>query len=165
MAQIKENIKAPRHWPLWGKSTGDRWIPRTKDHNAENGSIWWRNHVHVIPILLQELQLKVFHPIQKTCNKTICYIWHNGQPYCSCIPIMGLWSSSWNATERWPLRTEGITNNTNLWPCTNHMCISEKIHHWFSLPLVRCEEITWTSAKLLSTGLLGIIFGETVIRL
>ena len=107
MAQIKENIKAPRHWPLWGKSTGDRWIPRTKDHNAENGSIWWRNHVHVIPILLQELQLKVFHPIQKTCNKTICYIWHNGQPYCSCIPIMGLWSSSWNATERWPLRTEG----------------------------------------------------------
>ena len=23
-AQIKENIKAPRHWPLWGESTGDR---------------------------------------------------------------------------------------------------------------------------------------------
>ena len=30
-AQIKENIKAPRHWPLWGEFTGDRWIPRTKD--------------------------------------------------------------------------------------------------------------------------------------
>ena len=29
-AQIEENIKAPRHWPLWGESTGDRWIPRTK---------------------------------------------------------------------------------------------------------------------------------------
>ena len=28
-AQIKENIKAPRHWPLCGKFTGDRWIPRT----------------------------------------------------------------------------------------------------------------------------------------
>ena len=27
--QIKENIKAPRHWPLWGDFTGDRWIPRT----------------------------------------------------------------------------------------------------------------------------------------
>ena len=25
-AQIKENIKAPRHWPLWGESTGDRRI-------------------------------------------------------------------------------------------------------------------------------------------
>ena len=29
-AQIKENIKAPRYWPLWGEFTGDRWIPRTK---------------------------------------------------------------------------------------------------------------------------------------
>ena len=26
-AQIKENIKAPRHWPLWGEFTGD--LPRT----------------------------------------------------------------------------------------------------------------------------------------
>ena len=32
LAQIKENIKAPRHWPLCGELTGDRyrWIPRTK---------------------------------------------------------------------------------------------------------------------------------------
>ena len=30
-AQIKKkNINAPRHWPLWGEFTGDRWIPRTK---------------------------------------------------------------------------------------------------------------------------------------
>ena len=28
-AQIRENTKAPRHWPLWGEFTGDRWIPRT----------------------------------------------------------------------------------------------------------------------------------------
>ena len=28
-ADIK-NIKAPRHWPLWGEFTGDRWIPLTK---------------------------------------------------------------------------------------------------------------------------------------
>ena len=27
--QIKENIKAARHWPLCGEFTGDRWIPRT----------------------------------------------------------------------------------------------------------------------------------------
>ena len=25
----KKNIKTPRHWPLCGKFTGDRWIPRT----------------------------------------------------------------------------------------------------------------------------------------
>ena len=29
-AQVKENIKLPRHWPLWGEFTGERWIPRTK---------------------------------------------------------------------------------------------------------------------------------------
>ena len=28
--QINENIKAPRHWPLWGEFTGDQWIPLTK---------------------------------------------------------------------------------------------------------------------------------------
>ena len=27
---IKENIKAPRHWLLWGEFTGHRWNPRTK---------------------------------------------------------------------------------------------------------------------------------------
>ena len=27
-AQIKENVKAPRHWLLWWEFTGDRWIPR-----------------------------------------------------------------------------------------------------------------------------------------
>ena len=28
--QIKENIKALRHWPLWGEFTGDQWNPHTK---------------------------------------------------------------------------------------------------------------------------------------
>ena len=28
-AQIKENIKATRHWPLCGEFNGDWWIPRT----------------------------------------------------------------------------------------------------------------------------------------
>ena len=30
LTQIKENIKAPRHWSLCGQFTGDRWIPRAK---------------------------------------------------------------------------------------------------------------------------------------
>ena len=33
-AQIKGNIKAPRHWPLCGEFTGD----------TEKVSIWWRHH-------------------------------------------------------------------------------------------------------------------------
>ena len=38
------NIKTTRHWPLWGESTGDRWIPRTKGQNMEKFSIWWHHH-------------------------------------------------------------------------------------------------------------------------
>ena len=41
----KESIKAVHHRPLWGESTGDRWIPLTKASNAESVSIWWRHHV------------------------------------------------------------------------------------------------------------------------
>ena len=29
-ARIKENIKAPRHWPLQVEFTGNRWIPLAK---------------------------------------------------------------------------------------------------------------------------------------
>ena len=28
-ADLKKNIKDPRHWPLCGEFTGDRWILRT----------------------------------------------------------------------------------------------------------------------------------------
>ena len=42
--QIKENIKAPRYWPLWGKSTGDQWFPSHRVLNTETVSIWWRHH-------------------------------------------------------------------------------------------------------------------------
>ena len=36
--QINENIKAPRHWPLWGE------FPAQRASNAENISIRWRRH-------------------------------------------------------------------------------------------------------------------------
>ena len=29
-AQIKDNIKALRHWPLWGEFTDPLWVPHTK---------------------------------------------------------------------------------------------------------------------------------------
>ena len=39
-AQIKEDIKAPGHWPLWREFTGHRWIPLQRAINAANVSIW-----------------------------------------------------------------------------------------------------------------------------
>ena len=43
--QIKENIKAPRHWPLCGEFTGTGELPAQRASYAENVSIWWRHHV------------------------------------------------------------------------------------------------------------------------
>ena len=50
-AQIKENIKAPRHWPLWGEFTGHPWIPRTKGQ--------WRG--------------KCFHLMTSSCFSDKCH--------------------------------------------------------------------------------------------
>ena len=38
-AQIKVNIKAPRHWPLCGEFTGTGEFPAQRASNAENVSI------------------------------------------------------------------------------------------------------------------------------
>ena len=43
---IKENIKAPRHWPLCGEFTGAGEFPAQMASNAENVSIWWCHHVY-----------------------------------------------------------------------------------------------------------------------
>ena len=43
--QIKENIKAPRHWPLCGEITGTGEFPAQRASYAKNVSIWWRHHV------------------------------------------------------------------------------------------------------------------------
>ena len=42
--QIKENTKAPRHWPLCGEFTGTGEFPAQRASYAENASIWWRHH-------------------------------------------------------------------------------------------------------------------------
>ena len=45
-AQIKENIKAPRHWPLWGNSMVTGEFPAQRTSNADNVFIWWRHHAN-----------------------------------------------------------------------------------------------------------------------
>ena len=43
-AQIKENIKAPRHWPLCEESPVTGEFPAQKASNVENVSIWRRHY-------------------------------------------------------------------------------------------------------------------------
>ena len=42
--QIKENMKAPRHWLLCGEFTGTGEFPAQRASYAKNVSIWWRHH-------------------------------------------------------------------------------------------------------------------------
>ena len=51
---MKENIKAPRHWPLCGEFTGTSEFPAQRASNAENVSIWWRYHDY----LTQDMKYK-----------------------------------------------------------------------------------------------------------
>ena len=51
--QIKENIKALHRWPLWGESTGYRWIPLTKGqqhgkcfHLITSSCVWGSTYSH-----------------------------------------------------------------------------------------------------------------------
>ena len=44
-AQVNENIKAPRNWPLSEEFTVTGEFPAQRVSNAENVSIWWRHHV------------------------------------------------------------------------------------------------------------------------
>ena len=73
-AQIKENIKAPRHWPLCREFTGE--FPAQMASNVENVSIGWRHHVD---IMYHTWLSGVFHAIminhvtQHLCNKTPKY--------------------------------------------------------------------------------------------
>ena len=53
--QIKENIKAPRHWPLCVEFTGTGEFPTQRAIYAENVSIWWRqNTLHSIDTLMPQ---------------------------------------------------------------------------------------------------------------
>ena len=56
-AQIKENIKAPRHWPLCGEFTGTGEFPAQRSSNAENVSIWWRHHESGTVLMLRNCYL------------------------------------------------------------------------------------------------------------
>ena len=77
-AQIKENMKAPRDWPLCGEFIGDPWFPAERASNAENVSIWWPTDAQT-PAMLRHQHprpcLKTFFPSWKFCPTLFCFQW------------------------------------------------------------------------------------------
>ena len=80
-AHIKENIKALRHWPVWGESTG---FPSQRASNAENVSIWWRRHVYGSRFMLSCIPFySLFISVTSLAP---------GQSYDCPVPVMQPWN-------------------------------------------------------------------------
>ena len=62
-AQLKENIKAPRHWPLCGNLPVTDEIPAQRASSTENVSSWWRFMIIVAGI-------------SQTCFRMKCPAWN-----------------------------------------------------------------------------------------
>ena len=113
-AQIKENIKAPRHWPLCGEFTGDRWISRTKmASNAENVSSWWRHpginiFVHMTSFSMSEEILWHLEALQDSRESMQC---HNAGQNID-RSLYDTESKEWlspGQCHHWNMSTHGIT--------------------------------------------------------
>ena len=50
-AQIEENTKVLRYWPLWGEFTGDRWIPQTKDWSVTRKMFQFDDVIMIIQMI------------------------------------------------------------------------------------------------------------------
>ena len=74
--QIKENIKAPRHWPLCGEFTGTGEFPSQRASYTENVSIWWRHHVKATE---HNSSCSLLKPLN--CNNCGRF-WSTSGPYC-----------------------------------------------------------------------------------
>ena len=89
-AQIKENIKAPRHWPVWKEFTGEWWIPAQRANNAENVSVWWRHH------MLHRSCRSIQHYLESTFWQ--CKIISVD---CTCMPVICMVSFDVSKRPRW----------------------------------------------------------------
>ena len=57
----EKNIKAPRHWPLYGDFTRTGEFPAQRASYAENVSIRWRHHFLITKPFLDIFQLVSVH--------------------------------------------------------------------------------------------------------
>ena len=127
--QIKENIKAPRHWPMCGDFTGDRWSPRT------NG----------------QLRRKCSHLMTSSCSENGCVTSNSARSYLIQLPndiisnIYGNLPSTVPAGEltnacqifqrtvissKWVINSLGVTRVTS-WDIDGHF--KQGFYHYFIL--------------------------------
>ena len=85
-AQIKENIKAPRHWPLRGNPPVTVEFLAKRARNTENVSVWWHHHEiyettsHDAELLILQLIKPTVtfctYFIRRKSHSNAAHIWH-----------------------------------------------------------------------------------------
>ena len=144
-AQIKENIKALRHWSLWGGFTGDRWIPRTKDQ--QHGKCF---HLMTSSCVGEELNQNSSRGRQKTALHLHlhhkCPVTRKMFPFDDVIMAIMLGKVS------------GFVGKYSHSSLSNSLRPSDAIRGHTSgiLLAIRHQAITWTNVDLISTGFWGI---------
>ena len=78
-AQIKGNIKTPRHWLCEGNSPVTGEFPAQRTCSAEKVSIWWRHHDILITIFLTLWYAKILKPSLFKCVE----IYQDVKKHCS----------------------------------------------------------------------------------
>ena len=79
----QRNFKAPRHWPLWGEFTGNRWIPPQKGPVTRKMSPFG-----------DVIMLSLFLGIQLTTSRYRVVAWCQTGHRPSPEPMMTQWDSS-----------------------------------------------------------------------
>ena len=117
-AQIKENIKGPRHWPLCGEFIGTGEFPAQSASNAENGSIWWRHHV---------LHISQYITLEQKCahSCSINVLWIMGQVHCGICETV-----PWHAH---PLSCFVFTCRDISYNVVNTSCCPNQMSLWVAL--------------------------------
>ena len=116
-AHIKENIKAPRHWPLCGEFTGTGEFPAQSASNAENVSIWWRHHV----------SMSIINEVNTGSGSELCITWINyGKEAWRNITSLGHNGLSAN---KWPTAAN-ITRSTKQYSPFNRASFSMYAHYF-----------------------------------
>ena len=97
-AQIRENIKALRLWPLWGEFTGDRWIPRTK--GQQRGKYFHLMTSSCIPDVIIYSRWRRYDPStdHKIKKSGFSFLSDEGSPVCFGLDRLTVRQLLWN----WP---------------------------------------------------------------
>ena len=105
-AQIKENLQAPCHWPLWGEFTGDRWISRTKGQwrgkcfhlmtSSWAGTAQWRAEHFLVDLLNYLVHGSKWSGLIKSGSvmRVLCLIMYNNLSFQGCWKTLTKKSSS-----------------------------------------------------------------------